>query len=433
MRKKTIKFSLTLLIISFIAKILSFLCRIILARSLSTTAMSYYSMLMPCMIILITFVQLGTPQVLSKLLADKNYKSSILSTSIYFTIFTTTITTLIYFFSIPFLSSLLFQQPMHSLFYCMLPFLPLVSLSGLLKGYLSGKQCFISSTFSQITEEVVRIVFLIVIYQMFTLNSMDATRVAILSIAVGEFASSLFMFIVIFFHQNRRTLKMSYDHTALKQILHHSIPMSGSRFIGSFTYFLEPILMNIQIQGLALQQVSLTYGLLNGYALPLLTLPSFISLTLANYLLPAFTYQYSRNNKKYAYSLFLKTTSFALFCGFLYTAVLYLFSEEICMLLYGSIESLEVLQLCIIPFILYSIQPILGVMLHAIEKPTQSSIDTLVGCVLRLCIIFFLTPTLQGNALVLALVVGMSATTILHLIRIIHFFIKDNRSVSHHG
>lgn len=425
MRKKTIKFSINLLIISFIAKILSFLCRIILARTLNTTAMSYYAMLMPCLIILITFVQLGIPQVLSKLLADKNYKSSILSTSIYFTIFTTTITTLIYFICIPFLSSLLFKQPMYSLFYCVLPFLPLVSLSGLLKGYLSGKQCFISSNISQIVEEISRIAFLLIMYHYFTLTVIDTTRIAILSIAVGEFFSALFMGVIILFYQSHNTFKMKYETNALKQILHHSIPMSGSRFIGSFTYFFEPILMNLHLEGVNLNQVSIQYGLLNGYALPLLTLPSFISLTLANYLLPAFTFQYSRNNKKYAYRLFIKTTCFAFLCGIFYTILLFIYSEQICMFLYGSTESLNMLKACIIPFALYSVQPILGIMLHAIEKPIQSSIDTFIGSCIRLSIIFYFTPILLGNALPIALVVGMLVTTILHMIRISWFFHKE--------
>ena len=43
-----------------------------------------------------------------------------------------------------------------------------------------------------------------------------------------------------------------------------------------------------------------TYGLLNGYTLPLLTMSGFLSVTLSNYLLPSFTYALAHAQKQRA-------------------------------------------------------------------------------------------------------------------------------------
>lgn len=420
MKKNTIKFSFYLLFFSFLAKLLSFLSRVVLARQMDSLAMSYYTILSPTIVILISIVQMGIPSVLSKLVADKNYEFKIFSTSVYFTMITTSLTTLIYLLFIPFLTHLLFKESISSLFYCVLPFLPLVALSGLLKGYLMGKQRFLSSSFSQIFEEIARIVFLLIAFLMVDdMTSVNMAKIATLSISVGEIFSCLFMFICVFLEKKRIFKKMVYSKESLKTILHIAIPMSGSRFIGSFCYFLEPILMGMSLSFLQSKQMMLSYGTLNGYVLPLLTMPSFVTITLSNYLLPSFTYHYSRNNKKHANTLFMQITLFCLLIGIAYAILLFFYSDQICMLFYKNTVGSYYLKACSIPFILFSLQPIFGIMLHALDKSKESTIDTLVGCLFRLAIVCFLSQTLLEDALILALNIGMIVTTILHFIRLL--------------
>lgn len=419
MKKNTLKFSFFLLFFSFLAKILSFLSRIILARKINALAMSYYTIISPTIVILISIVQMGIPNVLSKLVAEKNYEYKILSTGIYFTIFTTTITTLIYLALIPFLSHLLFKADLAPIFYTVLPYLPFVALSGLLKGYLMGKQQFISSSFAQIIEEIARILFLVLV---FTLNqnmdSIQMARIAILSISVGEFFSILFLVVILYLNHHKLLKKLQYSKASLKSILQIALPMSGSRFIGSFTYFLEPILMNISIPLLHTKTMMMTYGIINGYVLPLLTMPSFITITLSNYLLPSFTYYYTRNNKKYATSLFFKISYFCLFVAIVYAILLYFFADEICFLIYGSTIASTYLKICSIPFIIYSLQPVFANMLHALNDSIKSTFDTFIGCLIRLSCVLFLTPIYQEHALLIGLIAGMLVTTIAHLLNL---------------
>lgn len=421
MQKKTLKFSFYLLLFSFLAKILSFLSRIILARKINALAMSYYTIISPTIVILISIVQMGIPNVLSKLVADKSYNFKILSTSIYFTIFTTTFTTIIYLIMIPFLSHLLFGENIRTLFYTVLPYLPLVALSGLLKGYLMGRQKFISSSFSQIIEEIARISFLLIMFTLFSsMDSIDMARTAILSISVGEAFASIFLLFAIFFDKHRLFKRLEYSKESLKSILNIAIPMSSSRFIGSFAYFLEPIFMSLRLSSVDAKAMMLTYGTLNGYVLPLLTMPSFITITLSGYLLPSFTYYYTRNNKKYATSLFLKISYFCLFVGILYSLLLFFYADKLCILFYGSTIGAEYLKLCSIPFIIYSLQPVLSNMLHALGMSKRSAIDTFIGCVVRLGVVAIFAPTLKSKALVVGLVMGMLVTTIMHLLNLLN-------------
>ena len=65
MKKTLLRSTFLLLLVSVIAKILSFLVRILLARTLSESAMNYYTLASPTMVIMITLAQMGIPGALS--------------------------------------------------------------------------------------------------------------------------------------------------------------------------------------------------------------------------------------------------------------------------------------------------------------------------------------------------------------------------------
>ena len=72
MKKTVFVSAFHLIYISVLAKILSFLVRILLARKLGSEAMNYYSLTAPTMVFLISMVQQGIPGALSKLSAQKS-------------------------------------------------------------------------------------------------------------------------------------------------------------------------------------------------------------------------------------------------------------------------------------------------------------------------------------------------------------------------
>ena len=73
-----------------------------------------------------------------------------------------------------------------------------------------------------------------------------------------------------------------------KEIIKISVPLTLGKIIGSITYFFEPIIVtNLMLKyGNSMSFITLEYGLLNGYALPILLLPGFFSLSFSNYMLP---------------------------------------------------------------------------------------------------------------------------------------------------
>lgn len=425
MKKKIFISAFHLIYLSILAKLLSFFVRILLARKLGSEAMTYYSMTVPTMVFLISVVQQGIPGALSKLTAQSKYPKMPLIASISITAITTFFTILLYILLLPYLAKdLLHDVQLIPVLKAILPLLPTVACSGLLKGYLQGIQHHYQANITQFYEEAARIFFLVVCFQFIPMHDpITLAALAMFSVTVGELASCLYMLIHLRFRLQHicilpKTFR-SFPHTQIKEILCISMPMMGSRITGSLTYFLEPIFMLLLLDPASSQKVIAGYGLLNGYTLPLLTMPSFLSITLSNYLLPSFSYAIAHRQMKQAKKSGCSILICCLLFGIAYSFFCFFFHTQIFHLFYHTSNGSYQLHLLSIPFLLYSLQPPLSALLHACSYSAQAFCDTLLGSLFRLLCVLLLTPLWQEYALLIALTGGMLITTLLHAVRLL--------------
>ena len=439
MKKTVVVSAFHLIYISVLAKLLSFLVRILLARKLGSEAMSCYSIVAPTMVFLISLVQQGIPAALSKLSAQSSDPKLPLAAGACISALTIALTLSLFTCILPFFAGeLLHDIRLIPVLRALLPLLPAVALSGLLKGYLQGIQHHYAANITQLYEEAARIVFLVVCFVLFpTQDPIALASLAMFSVTVGELASCICML----FH-----LRFSFHHIRiaprvlsrvrpdqLRDILSISMPMMGSRLSGSLTYFLEPICMLLLVPASMSAQIVEGYGILNGYTLPLLTMPSFLSITLSNYLLPSFSYAIAHHQKKQAKKSCLLILSCCLLFGILYALFCYCFSEPLFQLFYHTSQGADQLHVLALPFLFYSLQPPLSALLHACSLSAQAFCDTLIGSLFRLGCVCFLTPYLQVEALLIALSGGMLITTFLHALRLLRYDLHGRSSAADGG
>lgn len=426
MKKALIASTFYLVAISFIAKVLSFLVRILLARKLSSDAMNYYTLAAPTMVFCITLAQMGIPAALSKVVAQSQDTKKPLIVSIFLSVINNLLLCLIYVICIPWLAYyVLKQKEIIPVLYAILPLIPLVSISGILKGYLFGIQKHVSANACQLFEELSRILFLFIIFTLYPyMNIMTMAKVAMYSVSVGETCSCLYMLFAIQIPlKHVKRLPQSFQQLQRHQfneILSVSLPMTGSRLIGSLTYFLEPIVMVIGLTSLQADEMVEAYGQLHAYILPIITMPSFLTVTLSNFLLPSFTYHYTRKRYAHAQKLFTIILGCCFFVGIGFSVLCYVCNEQMMMLFYHHQEGALLLKQLALPFSLFALQPVLGSMLHALSLSKQSVMDTLFGSITRLGVIFLCTSYLYTAALPLSLTIGMLVTTIMHALRLTH-------------
>ena len=428
MKKNLLYSTIYLILLSTIAKILSFSVRIYLARKLPIEAMSTYSLAVPSLIFLIALAQMGIPSALSKVIAEsKNQMNGILAAFL-LSIVNNIVLITVFVLIIPMLANNLYHDSeMTRILRSMIYMIPMVTLSGLCKAILQGNQYHLTACASQIFEEIFRVLYLVIRFSYPVENFMEYASIAMFSVFVGEIGSTLYMLVYLFLRKNpikRRQHDLRKNH--FYEILSLSVPMTSARLIGSLTYFLEPIFFLSFANHFLLEQA---YGIFNGYVLPLLTMPSFISITLSSVLLPTFVYHKKHNHMDHAMHIFYLMSLICIFISTCCGLITFLFPAEILYIFYKTNEGIEMLRITSLPFILYSLQPVFSSILHALNQSKQALIDTTIGCILRLLLILLFTTELNEYALILSITLSMTITTLLHGLRI-HFSIKKLKSFS---
>lgn len=430
MKKTIIRSTFYLVILSIVAKALSFIVRILLARKLSGDAMNYYSLASSAMVFMITLAQMGIPNALSKVIAQSHDPHRPLKAAIFLSVCSNLVIITIFLFTIPFLAHVILKQDVIlPVLYAILPLIPIVTISGILKGYLFGVQRHMSATACQLFEEGSRIIFLMIIFQHYpSLDAVSMARLAMISISVGEIFSSIYMLLSLL-RKKRAPLHVpalfhDLQRKNFDEVLYVSLPMTGSRLIGSLTYFLEPMVMVYGLSTLQSQVMINAYGSINGYILPIITMPSFLTVTLSNFLLPSFTYHYTRHHEAQANKLFTTILGCCFLVGMGCSVICYFFNEDLLQLFYHTNKGALLLKQMAWPFALYALQPPLSSMLHALSLSKKTVSDTLAGSLIRIGCVAFLSAQIGPAALSIGITAGMLVTTIMHAFRLYFAFKK---------
>ena len=434
MKKKVIKTTLILLLISCFSKFLSFVIRITIARILDQQAMTYYSLTSPVLGFLMTLAHFGIPSALTQLVASKKKPQDSLTAAIVLSLINNFLLILLCLLGIPLYAHLILKQSiLIPVLYACVPMLPLIMVSGLCKGYLIGRQNMTLASSSQITEEITRLIFLLVFYPLFSKSPVSLAVFAILSQSAGEIGSCIHLGFGLLFqgaHQFKRLPFQQVQLSSIKELLNLSLPMTSARLIGSLTAFLEPIVL-INFAKEALKDTYLTlFSMMNTYVLSLVTLPAFFSMVISSWLLPAFSQAYVHHQDR-ARKLFLISTVFCFGIGISLCSVLALFAQPLCVLLYDKTDMVPLLKMLALPFALFSIQPVLTSILHGANQSKRALMNTLCGCIVRLVFIWWMSQSSVEYCAPIALILSVTTTTLLHFQACCSLFVHDKKTILH--
>lgn len=413
-----------------IGKILSVIAKIIIGRTISKQAMALYSLVLPTFTLLITISQLGISQTISKLIAKKTYnRFKIMQVAFLLSLIIDLIVGVLYIFLVPIIAnSLLKNKDTMLTLYSLVFILPLISTSSLLKGYYIGIDEVEKSSICQISEELTRILFIVIVFKIYNFQNISIiTFLVMFSSLVGEVASIIHLLICL-----RKKYKylpyLKCDNENNKQIRNNILKLSlmstSTRLIGSLVYFIEPILYtNILLSlNVAKEKVFIDYGIVNGYVFPLLLLPTFFSTIFANYLLPKLSKYIEECNYKMAKKLFIYFTLFAFIIGLVFTSIIFFFPDEITNALYGKNEGLIFIKRYAFPLSIVFIQPIIHCASISFNKEKELVIESLICNIIRIILFLILIRLYLIDGLILAIIISLYVSLLFQIVIIIKSF-----------
>lgn len=397
MKKSTfLKSTIILTIGGFITKILGMIIKIVMSRLLGTDGIGLYMMILPTLSLFVTISSLGLPIAISKLVAEDTKNNKNLVFSLIPVSFIVNIIIIIFIlFSSSFIANHLIQESrLNSAIKAIAFVMPFTSISAMLRSYFFGKQQMIPHVVSNVVEDSIRLIILIIGIPIFMKFGIEKTIFfIIISKIMSELSSILvfFFFLPKKFHIRKKDLKPNklYIHDALSI----GVPNTLGRIIGSIGYFLEPIVLNFVLLhvGYSNQFIVYQYGILSGYSIPLILLPSFFSGAISQALLPIISKSYVHKDYKYTKKKIKQAILFSLMIAIPYTCILIFIPEVPLKLIYNTNEGIPYIKF-LAPICLFQyIQSPLAFSLDAMGKSKISMKSTLYGTIIRTTLLFLLS------------------------------------------
>ena len=389
MKEKFIKSTIVLIIGGIITKILGMLNKVIMARYLGTEGLGIYMMILPSFILFLNISSFGFPVAVSKLVSedDRNNKKLIF-TSIIFVLFINFLLMIFILFIAKYLSfNLLHEKRSYYAIMAISLVIPFASISGILRSYFFGRERMGPHVISHITEDIVRIIAMVIGVPFFMHKGVEyAVCFVILTNIISEVTSILILFFFLpkNFSLTRSDVKPSKIY--LRDCLSISIPTTATRLIGSICYFLEPIILTgvLLYVGYPNSVIVREYGIISGYALPLILLPSFFSNAISQALLPVITKKYKMRDIAGVKRKIRQGIAYSLLIGIPLTIVLEMFPEKLLKLLYNTTSGVSYIRFLAPVCLLQYIQAPLASTLDALGMSKENFTSNLAGVLTRL-------------------------------------------------
>ncbi len=436
-KQSLIKGTIVLTIAAFITRILGFANGIVMANILGPDGTGLIMMALPVSGLLITLTTLGLPVAISKLVAESEVKGDHRRVKKILIVSLTTTSVLGFFLivgaflGIKQLSSIFLtdQRAYYSLL-AVIPIVPIIAVSSVLKGYFRGKQNMTPIAFSLVIEQIVRIGFIFILVQYLLPYGIEyAAAGAVLSGIIGEGASLLYLFSMFkwskqkqfklrksFFKQFGKGKEIFYD------LLQTGLPTTGNGLIQSIIGVIQPILITqcLSLAGIGTDIATKQYGIVMGYVLPLLMLPGFVTNSLSVPLVPAISEATEKKNLLLVHRRINQTVRIALIIGIPCSITLYVFAEILTTLIYKSPEAGTYLKIMAPFFLLQYFRIPLQAVIVGLGKANVVMVNDLVASIIKLVFIFILASNSKFgiNGVCLAFNISTIVGTLLHFLTI---------------
>ena len=415
-----IKSTLILICSGFLTKILGFIIKVIYTRIIGEYGISLYAIAAPTYSLLLTIATLAIPISISKLVSENKGRSIRILTSAAFLILSINfLLILLILITRDFLATTLLKEPLASPI--LLDFaltLPFVSISSVLKGYFAGKQNMVPHATSNIIEQIIRLIIIVIVLPILMEKSvMHAVIGLILLTIISEISSIIVFLFFIPKHIDFKTnLLPSKKHT--KDILNISVPTVSSRIIGNIGYFLEPIILTnlLLFSGYPSSYILREYGAYNAYSLALLTMPGFFIAAISTSLLPEISKFHGENNTKMIKRRIHQSIIFALLIGIFFSFIIFTFRDTLLFSLYNTTSGSNYIKVLAPFFVLFYLEGVLTSSLQALGYAKVTMNITLWGVILKLLVMAILSLCHIGiYSLVIAEIINILFVVLLNI------------------
>lgn len=418
MKNKFIKNTIILIIGGFITKLFGMLIKIIMTRNISTYSMSLYTLTLPTYNLFITIVTLSMTISISKLVSENNIKKEkIMGSSLFISIIISIISAIIMLIFVKPITMLLHNDKLYYPLLSIILSLPFISISTCIRGYFFGKNRMIVQVVSNLFEQLSRIILFIIILPKIQ-NEIQAVSFIIGSNMISEIIS---IFTMSLFLPKKKIKLIKPDKEVTTEILKISIPTTAQKLFAVISYFFEPIILTnlLLLNGYSNNYITTEYGIINGYTIQLLMLPSFFTNAISQVIIPNISNAYINKQYNYIKTKIKQVFVLSLIIGISYTVIVMLNKESIMNLIYNTKQGTNYINILAPVFILLYLEGPINSILQSFNKSKTILVTSIIGIIIKYLLMIILSYLKYGiYSFIIPMLINIIIVVLLNLIKI---------------
>ncbi len=410
-------------IFSVLTRAIGFFLRIYLSRVMGAEVLGAYQVSMSIFSVLLTLVTSGLPLIISRNVAfceankDKQTQNRTITAGLIVSLVVSFIVCVVLGAFPNILKLIIKSEESIQIILILLPALVASAIYGILRGGLWGKKCFFTISFTEFFEQVVRIVFCIILFSIPI--SLSAGAKSALSLTLSCIMSAILVFILYFAFGGR----FQSPKTQFKDVIKTSTPITLVRTVSSIVGSVIAIIIPLRLTkfGYSSSEALAQFGIFMGMTMPLIMVPSTFTSSIAVALVPeisSYTNNIDGGNVKNLDALSrqistaIKTT---IVISFLLLPCFISLGKPCAKILFNNSQAGVYLASCAILMVPMGLNQICTSMLNALGLELKGLINYAIGAVALFVSIYFLPQYIGVYAIFVGLISMHLITALLSL------------------
>lgn len=432
---RLIKGTVILTAAGFLSRFLGFFCRIYLSRQFTEENIGIYQLLTPLMALVFAITAAGLQTAISKYVAASIQKSKeqamdILTAGILFNLVLSVLLSVFIYQASEDIAVLFLKEsrtaPLIRLFALSIPF---AGIHSCINGFFYGLQKTGLPALSQLLEQVLRILTLVVLCESILRASMTPLiQVAAVGLITSEAGAALFSLFYLYRYIMKNQIPLHFPTfkkllSITGELFSMAWPLTASRVVITLMLALEAAYMPEMMirSGLSRATALGSYGILTGMALPLILFPNAITNSLSVLLLPMVSEAEEQGKNNTIVAATRRSIKYCCFWGFLCCFGFYFLGPPIATFLFLNAQAGEYVRSLsfICPFLYLSVTT--GSILHGLGRTKITFLAQVLSLGIRLGFVFLLIPAIGMNAYFTGLLTSQILLCIFYLIALRKF------------
>lgn len=406
-------------VFSVLTRLLGFLLRIFLSRTIGAEALGLYQVALSVFMVLLTVVSSGLTLIISRMTAsyrvsqDKKATASLITSGLLLALVVSVILCAIILIFKNLFAHLFTDENCVNILIILLPSLIFSAIYSVFRGAMWGYDNYFALCVTELFEMVIKIAFSVLLLNASMSVLQSATTVA-WAFTLSCVFSAVLVVILYFFYGG----KLGKPTRIYRTILSRSAPITGVRIAGSLVQPLIALILpaRLMLAGYTASQAMSIYGIALGMTFPLLFLPTTLTGSLSTALVPDISMAMAQNDSSHIQKRVTASINFTLFISFLVVPIFVAIGDKIGLFLYGEALSGTLLQFSSWIMIPMGVTNITSAILNSVGLEVKSFINYIIGGIFTFISVMWLTKFMGVLSLPFGMGVSTTVTMILNII-----------------